>query len=497
MLTNLSPRSIKVLLCAREMKNTAALLLIILLPLLVCGQANQTAPNRPLVFRNAAVIDMRSEQPIFGMTVVVRNNRIAKIGKNIKIPKNAEVVDASGKFLMPGLWDNYTYTFEAEKNNFPFFELLIANGVTGVRDVGTSLDLQEAAKLRGDISAGRILAPRPFYAGTVLIGEMPPRKSNRWTGISTVVATVKEAEKAVESLALAGVDHIKTEKRLPPEILKAAIKAAHKHKLPIVSVPPSFVIDASNDGVDCIEHFAEFFRETSNRREEYYALYRDRKIDSMTTDENYAFFGTMEADQPYYEKTLKTLARNRTCVVTNTAQTDTFIGDFELNDETRRRFKTKKQLEQLDQKIAERARQIRNQDYRMSDKNRQRHFRELLELQRAGVMFLAGTQSSYDSVGTPGLILHDELALFVQAGLSPFESLKTATVNPAIFMRREKDLGTIETGKLADLVLLDANPLVDISNTRKINAVVINGRYLSREFLDKMLSDVETNAKKK
>ena len=102
---------------------------------------------------------------------------------------------------------------------------------------------------------------------------------------------------------------------------------------------------------------------------------------------------------------------------------------------------------------------------------------------------------SYDSVGTPGLILHDELALFVKAGLSPFEALKTATVNPAKFMRREKDLGTIETGKLADLVLLDANPLADISNTRKINSVVANGRYLSREFLEKMLSDIEAKAK--
>lgn len=477
------------------MKKILALLLIIILPTLIFGQVSQTAKKRLLIFRNVTLVDMRSPALQANITVIISGNRITKIGRNIRIPKDAEVIDASGKFMIPGLWDNYTYTLEAVKNNYPYFELLIAHGITGVRDVGTSMDLPEASRLRADINAGKILAPRLFYAGKVLIGELPPRQSNRWTGISTVVKTVEEAEKAVESLASTGVDHIKTEKRLSPEILKAVIKAAHKHNLPVVAVPPSFIIDASRDGLDCIEHFAEFFRETSNKRDEYYALYRDRKIDSMTTDENYAFFGTMETDAAYYEETLKTLARNKTFVATNAAQTNTFIGDFELIDAARRRFKTKKQLAQTEAAIEERARQISTQDYRMSDKNRQRHFREIFELNRAGVMLLAGTQSSFDLVGTPGIILHDELALFVQAGLSPFEALKTATVNPAKFMRREKDLGTIEPGKLADLILLDANPLTDISSTRKINAVAANGRYLSREFLDKMLAEVEANAK--
>ncbi|MCA1622903.1 MAG: hypothetical protein LC778_03750 [Acidobacteria bacterium] len=350
-----------------------------------------------LVFRNVTLIDMRGEQPQPNMTVIVSGNRVAKIGKNLRIPKNAEIVDATGKFLIPGLWDNYTYTLEAVKNNFPFFELLIAHGVTGVRDVGTSMNLTEAAKLREEINAGKALAPRLFYAGNVLIGEMPPRRSNRWTGISTIVKTTEEAKKVVESLARAGVDHIKTEKRTPPEILKEIIRAAHKYKLPVVGVPPSFIIDASNDGLDCVEHSAEIFRATSNKRNEYYALYRDRTIDKMTMDESYAFFGTMETDVPYYEETLKTLARNRTCVVTNAAQTNTFIGDFELIDNTRRRFKTEAQLK--------------------------------VDLHKAGVLLLAGTQLSYDTVGTPGLVLHDELNLFVRAGMSPFEALKTATAN--------------------------------------------------------------------
>ncbi|MEO7660660.1 MAG: amidohydrolase family protein, partial [Pyrinomonadaceae bacterium] len=253
----------------------------------------------------------------------------------------------------------------------------------------------------------------------------------------------------------------------------------------------------SNDGLDCVEHYAEIRRATSSKRDEYYTLYRDRVIDSMTIDENYAFFGTMETDVPYYTETLKTLARNKTCVITNAALKNSFVGDYELADTSRRRFKTKKQLAELEAAIAERERQIRSQDNRMSDANRKRALQNVLDLHKAGVMLLAGTQLNHGAVGTPGLVLHDELALFVQAGLSPFEALKTATVNPAKFMRREKDLGTIEKGKLADLVLLDANPLLDISNTRKIISVVTNGRLLERKALDGLLAYVEALAKKK
>jgi len=479
------------------MTKPAILFLILFLPVVLIAQNTLVEPVRPIVLRNVNLIDMRSDSVSPKMTILVSGGRIVKIGKSVTAPKNAQIVDATGKYLIPGLWDNYTFTLEAEKNGAPFFELLLAHGVTGVRDVGTSMDLVNAAKLRADINAGRVIGPRLFYAGTVLQGEMPPRRSNRWSEISTVVKTAEEARAAVEKLAGAGVDHIKVEKRTRPEILREIIRTAHEYKLPVVAVPPSFVMDASNDGLDCIEHFAEFFRETSDKRSEYYALYRDHKIDSMTRDENYAFFGTMKIDELYYKETVRTMARNQTFVATNAAQTFTFIGDFELNDSSRRRFKTKKQLADLQAAIAERERQISTHDYRMSDENRKRHFREIVDLNTAGIPLLAGTQSSYDSdsVGTPGAILHDELAIFVLAGLSPFEALKTVTVNPAAFMHREKDLGTIEVRKLADLVLLDANPFANIANTRKINAVVVNGRYLSRDQLNSMLSDVEAKAK--
>jgi imidazolonepropionase-like amidohydrolase len=117
-----------------------------------------------------------------------------------------------------------------------------------------------------------------------------------------------------------------------------------------------------------------------------------------------------------------------------------------------------------------------------------------LAMFRAGVPFMAGTDTAAGVHVFPGFSLHEELALFVQAGLTPMQALQTATRNPAEFMGRLDDLGTVAQGKLADLVLLDANPLDNIANTRRIRAVVLAGRYFDRTDLDRMLQDVEKAA---
>jgi imidazolonepropionase-like amidohydrolase len=160
----------------RNVRSAVAFLL-----LLVSVTAN-TAPEAvtTVAIRNVTVLDMRSENLQRGVTVLVRGQRIAAVGKELKIPHDARVVDGSGKFLIPGLWDNYTFTLDGISKKLPYFELLIAHGVTGVRDAGTSMNPAEAVRLRSEINSGRLLAPRLFLAGPVLIGEMPPRPSNRW-----------------------------------------------------------------------------------------------------------------------------------------------------------------------------------------------------------------------------------------------------------------------------------------------------------------------------
>ena len=114
--------------------------------------------------------------------------------------------------------------------------------------------------------------------------------------------------------------------------------------------------------------------------------------------------------------------------------------------------------------------------------------------QKAGVQILAGTDDGNPFV-VPGFGLHDELALLVQSGLSPMEALRAATINPATFVHKTQTLGSVETGKVADFVLLDANPLTDIHNATKIYAVVLNGRVLERKALDEIMSEIEAAAR--
>src|SRR5947209_16417746 len=161
----------------------------------------------------------------------------------------------------------------------------------------------------------------------------------------------------------------------------------------VVAVPPSFIIDASNDGLDCVEHFAELYRTTSTRRNEYYAFYRDRKT-FQSADEAYAFFSPLRdlRDQSYYGQTLQTMARNKTFLVTNFAEQGHSMDTFEFADSARRRFKTKKQLEQLDAAIKEKKRQQLNRDSRTYEKGWKGLLQDIADLHKAGVMLLAGTQ---------------------------------------------------------------------------------------------------------
>jgi len=233
-----------------------------------------------------------------------------------------------------------------------------------------------------------------------------------------------EAVRHVETLARGGVDYISIGGLLPPEFVPAVIAAAKNNKLPVLSYVVYGYGRASDFGVNCIEHFADLDRSVSVKREDYFAHYRERR--SLTADELYAFIETLidSRDQPFYEATLKTLAQNKTCVATNFAGFGLARNTFDLTDLSRRRFKNKKQLEQLEAAIVENERQRRNNDMRASEKHAKRHLQSIYDLHKAGVPLLAGTQSSASQIASPGIWLHDELYYFVQAGLSPFEALK-------------------------------------------------------------------------
>lgn len=454
------------------------------------AQTKSNAPSQPLVLTHATVIDMTGAAPKPDMTVVVEGNRIAKIGKSNKvhIPKNAQVVDASGEFLIPGLWDMHVYLFdnwEAPEavHTDDYFPLFVANGVTGVRDMWTDPDdIKLIRRWKNEIEAGNMIGPR-VAVGSSIVDGVPVIIKN-----SLGVNSPDEAKSTVRMLKNAGAGFIRVYYGLTRESYFAIADEAKREKIPFAGVVPNSVtaVEASNAGQKSIEHLTRMLVACSSKEDKF----KNLKEEEWTA----ALF--LEMLQSFSEQKCREVsavfARNHTWHdPTNVRMRALYLGDDES-------FKKDERLAFIPANVAQSWFKSTESLKPASRKNRElrlQRYREILRIMHeAGVPILAGSEAGGELI-YPGFSLHDELETFIQAGFTPYEALQTATVNPAKYLGMENSLGTIERGKFADLVLLDANPLADISNTRRINAVVANGRYLSREILDKMLSNVKARAK--
>lgn len=392
--------------------------------------------------------------PAADMTVIVMGDRIAAVGRTgkIRVPKGAQVIDATGKYLIPGLWDMHVHLGDGEFDKNFYLRLFIANGITGIRIMEGAPEYQS---WRREAEGGTLLAPRMVIASPMLgFGDL--------ANISEARAR-EEVRKAKQS----GADFIKVHDNLSRAAYFAVIDEAKLVGLPVEGHTPLSVTaeEVSQAGQKSIEHLtglapAEADAATAAR---LFAIFRKNQTwqcPTLIMRHNYALLDDRSLAEDPRLKYVKPSWRARWLGMTKEAETWP-AGEGAQRRET-----------------------IRKEDAIVA------------EMQRAGVGILAGTDDSNPYV-MPGFSLHDELALLVEAGLTPLEALRAATYNPSMFLGLSNSLGTVERGKRADLVLLDANPLADISNTKKINAVVLKGRFFDRKALDKMLSDVVAAANKK
>ena len=470
------------------MRKIIVLFLILLLPRLLYAQTTAIPPARPLVFTHVTVIDVTGAPSKSDMTVVVAGNHIAAVGRTgkVRIPKNAQVVDASGKFLIPGLWDMHIHSFT--DNGWEWvFPLLIANGVTGVRELGTRLPFERINQIRRETLEGKVLGPR-YGAATARVldgagSQILP---------STAVETADEARRLVREYKQQDMDFIKVYNLLSREVYLAIIDEAKRQKIPVAGhVPFSMTAaEVSDLGQISIEHFTDIFLSCSRDED---ALRQERRL-GLAKGLPVRPAGPIEtrAAASYDERKAAALfarfARNGTWMCPTIITSSTVPAERRREGDSRLKYIPAPTEEWWRNALNESIRVIPNADDR-----KMRHQRKLEIvglMHRTGVRLLAGTDAPNPYV-FPGFSLHDELELFVEAGLSPLEALQTATINPAKFLGKEKEIGTIEKGKLADLVLLEANPLDNISNTQRINAVVAGGRYLPKEALRALLAEVE------
>jgi len=463
--------------------------LILSASLLLLGSALASARERTgqaLAFTHVTVIDVTGGPALPDMTVVVRNQHIVALGnsRQVRPPRGAHVIEARSKYLIPGLWDMHVHTVFGDwlpANEQVTLPLFVANGITGVRDMGG--DLEVLKWWRSRIAAGRLLGPRMIIAGPMLDGPIPRFPS------SAPIADAADGRRTVDELHAQGVDFIKIQSLIPRDGYFAAADEAKRLGITFVGHVPDAVraSEASNAGQKSIEHFTGIFEGCSPLE--------DQLIQGPKTLGRYA----TTYDPERAQRLIELMARNQTWQVPTLVweRGQWLVDDIDLSHDTLIKYAPAAWKDRTWPMFVKAI---------LSDMDTdplpvRQHFVQMeldmtLAMFRAGVPFLAGTDTAAGVHVFPGFSLHQELALFVRAGLTPLQALQTATLNPARFMGRLADLGTVEKGKLADLVLLDANPLDDIGNTRRIRAVVLAGRYFDRADLDHMLEGVAKAAAK-
>jgi tetratricopeptide (TPR) repeat protein len=458
---------------------------------MLAAQSGSAPDRHVLAFTHVNLIDATGAPLRPDSTIVVVADRIAEIGsgKAIRIPKNAQVVDATGKFLIPGLWDMHVHL-----NYKDYLPLYIANGVTGVRVMWGQPSHHQ---WRSEIEAGNLIGPRMMIGSPIVDGPNP-----YWPG-SISVSTEAQARHVVDMSKQMGADFVKIYQLLPRDLYFDIADEAKKIGIPFEGHLPVTVTaeDASRAGQKSFEHLIGILPASSSRSEE---LFQAAQVEFAEELRTHGRFDELH-DSKLGEEMLDTYSPRRVEELSavfksnGTWQCPTFSllhmfaygDDPALQSDPRVKYMPPRVVagwhpDELDGKRSP-------QDFAFAKKEFQRDLEVVGAMQKAGVGILAGTdtQNPYTFYG---FSLHDELGFLVQAGLSPIEALQAATLNPARFFGKDKDLGTIEKGKLADLVLLDANPLDDIANTRKINAVVYRGNLYARPALDAMLAKVQALA---
>jgi hypothetical protein len=441
---------------------------------------------------HVAVIDTVTGKEAREQTVVITDDRISEVGesKSIKPPLGANLVDGTGKYLIPGLWDMHVHALFAERLD-SMFPMFVANGVLGVRDMGTSMPLPEIEQLRKDTRSGSRLGPLIVAAGPILDGLPKPHRPN-----FLAITTPAEGREAVDKLSVGGADLIKIYSFLSRDTFLAIAAEANKQKIPFGGHVPFSVsaLEASDAGQKSMEHLYGVVLSCSSREDELRTEMLKSGVNlpgseriRLEIDE-----ATASYDRRKATKVFEHLAKNRTWQVPTLDVVVPYAYSFDARVTTDPRLKYIPASVQ--QRWSEEAKS--STDGATKAKTFEQRSQIVGAMQRAGVPLLAGTDAAwYQPYTYAGFSLHDELVLLVRAGLTPAEALQSATINPARFLGMEKDLGTIEEGKVANLVLLDADPLADIHNTTKILEVFLAGKEFPRPALDQMLKEAEATAK--
>jgi imidazolonepropionase-like amidohydrolase len=397
-----------------------------------------------IILEGATVIDGTGDLPKPNTTIVINGSRIAYLSSeaannnyNLSSSAAKNVINLTGKYIIPGLFDMHAHVANVRKNSYNQSEseymlrMLLTHGVTTIRNPGGPTE--QSVALRENVSEGKIVGPQIFTAGQLLNTPQIPVPF-----VEKQVQTEQDVRHEVRTQAAAGVDYVKLYVGLTPELVQAAIKEAHSNGIKVIGhLYMTSWTDAANLGIDALTHgvpVSPFLLSEDNQQKFLEA--GDHPFN------HFLWLDLVDLNGPEINEMIKAL-------ISNNIPVDPTLDIYEamIKDEPQYQYLWSKVL-QLSKMLYEN-----------------------------GVTILSGTDiPNFDLV--PGVSLHHELEILVEAGIPPLEVIKIATRNGAQALGIEEEVGTIESGKQADMIILSDNPVDEISNTKKIEAVINNGHFI-------------------
>lgn len=472
-------------------------------------------PAPALALRNVTLIDGTGAPAVPRSTVVVSGGRIAAVGTNVVVPPGAQVIDGAGKFVIPGLWDMHLHLRgDARIPGIQTFGevLLLANGVTAARVMA---GLPEFHRMRRAVEDGQALGPRIFISSRNMDGRiprqpLPPRwgdsanEAEEWASVGTgeiprayQVTSREQARAAVGEAKASGVEFIKIHNDLTPEAYFAIAAEAKANGLYLTGHAPTGVSVAalSDSGMRSIEHFPGMLEGCSTREDELLKASLDAlalpppqraqrnneirrtAIDSFSIERCTALAARLAKNGTWLSPTFMPGGGVRALSVRNADLAKYVFAPL--------RARWQQQAAAAPEPAPPSA--AEQELTRLAEATRL----EIVGImKRGGVQFVVGTDAG-GAWRIPGRSLHEGLAEMTRAGLTPMEAIQAATLSSARLLGRDTEMGSVQVGKAADLVLLDRDPLQPIENTRSVHAVIVRGRLLDRKALDDMLSALE------
>ncbi|HLB82522.1 MAG TPA: amidohydrolase family protein [Gemmatimonadales bacterium] len=421
-----------------------------------------------IALEGATLIDGSGGEPIKDALVLVQHGHIQAVARvnEIRVPRGAQVVNLIGKTIIPGLIDAHAHVERWAAQRY------LAWGVTTVRDLGAS-STDSSIALKNDFDLGSVLGPRMLTSGAMIDGPGPTYAT------ATAVRTAAEVRRAVDLRAVAGADHVKIYTKFTADLLRPLLDEATTLRLPVAAhLGKIDALTAARAGVASLEHMAGVVAAASRDPTPYFRAH-DQFLRGWTTEE----MGWAGLDSGSLARTARALVATRVAIV------PTLVVHEMLSRLDNPTLLSRPGMEDVPASAAsvrDVAGLLRRTGWRSAElqafrRSRVRQNQFVREFKRAGGLVAAGSDAA-NQLLIPGFSLHEELSLLVAAGLTPVEALTAATRKGAELLRADS-LGQVAAGKVADLVVLDANPAANIAATRRIAWVMLRGRILHPDSL--------------